>query len=725
VSVDLALLGRSALCAMLVALATFVLWRDRQAQINRMFVFLMFACVGWILCISTALNVTNTTLAVRLGQAAFAFASLIPFSLLCMFETFLRLSPDPRRGIATRVFGMLCLLFVTMAFSPWIVAGARGVAGRRDLIYGPLYPFFGVFFVLCFGFAVYTLCRGILLASGLVRLQLRYLLLGTLITGAGAVTTNLLIPLVWRTSHYSVIGPYFLLVFALFTTHTIIRHRLMDIRVVIGKGIVYGVASLITGILFIGLVRVARSGAWSYNETLPIGSAVVVAIIIAIVFEPLRTKIQNGINQYLYRRRYDYQRTMTESSGRLSSILDLHLVVTYLSKVVRETLTCETAVVYLRHERQEFFSPASDEAEPQKPENGSARRALPSNSDLVRWLDQTKGTLILGGRDTNDKMSMRAFEELRTLGGEIAIPMNEDRTLSGILVLGPKRSGDAYFAEDIDLLTTLVNQAAGAMRNARLYRQVQFVEAEKRQAERLAAIGGLAAGIAHEIKNPLVAIRTFAELLPERFVDEEFRTEFAAVVIREIDRIDGLVEKLRGLERPAQREFETLDLRGPIEEVLALLRAELEQRRTTVKTVYAGPLPLVEGQRDPLKQLFLNLCRNALDAMPNGGSLTIRLTRREVFGRETLAAEIIDSGIGIPRDLLGRVFDPFVTTKSGGSGLGLAICRGIADAHRARLHAENNEGEPGATLTVEFPIAGPVPATIDSVAHNSEQGRSG
>lgn len=719
--VDVALLGRFALCAVLFALATFVLWRDRRAQANRLFALLLVACIGWILSISTALIVDRRALAVPLGRAAFAFASVIPFALLCMFQAFHRVPADPRKNVATAVFGILCLFFVTTALSPWVVAGAHGGAGRRDLIYGPLYPFFGAFFVLCFSSAIYTLVRRISLASGLVRLQLRYLLLGAVITGAGAVTTNLVIPLVWRTSRYSAIGPYFLLVFAVFTTHAIIRHRLMDIKVVIGKGIVYGGASAITAMLFIGLVGVLRAETEYYDRSLPVGGAVVVAIVIAILFQPLKTRIQDSINRYLYRRSYDYQRTLREASGRLGSMLELQSLVTYLSAILRKTLASETVAVYLRHEGQNFFTLANAEAKNDTNDNGLAKSMLSADSVLVRWLERTQDIMVWGVRDAGEPMISGAFGELSALGGEIAAPIVEDGSLSGILVLGPKQSGDPYFPEDIDLLTTLVNQAASALRNARLYRQVQFVEAEKRQSERLAAIGALAAGIAHEIKNPLVAIKTFAELLPERFTEEEFRSQFAEVVINEISRIDGLVERLRGLESPTEKQFEPLDVRGPIEEVLALLRAEMEQRATTVKTVCDGQLPLVYGQRNQLKQLFLNLFRNALDAMRNGGELTIRLTTRELFGRGTLTAEIKDTGVGIPPDVLGRIFDPFVTTKARGSGLGLSICRGIADAHRATIRAENNGGGPGATLTVEFPVATTVAGTMRRVFGGSNR----
>src|SRR6185503_8848552 len=136
--------------------------------------------------------------------------------------------------------------------------------------------------------------------------------------------------------------------------------------------------------------------------------------------------------------------------------------------------------------------------------------------------------------------------------------------------------------------------------------RLKELEDDKRRAERLAAFGTLVSGIAHEIKNPLVAIRTFAELLPERFADTDFREDFSKVVINEIDRIDDLVGRLRGLVVPSLHQAPIADIREPIMDTLALLSGQLEQTRTTVRRAFLDPTPLVAVDPNQLKQLFLN-----------------------------------------------------------------------------------------------------------------------
>ena len=235
--------------------------------------------------------------------------------------------------------------------------------------------------------------------------------------------------------------------------------------------------------------------------------------------------------------------------------------------------------------------------------------------------------------------------------------------------------------------------------------RLKELEREKRRGERLAAFGAFASGIAHEIKNPLVAIRTFAELLPERFTDDEFRGEFSAVVLREIERIDHLVARLRGLAVPSHISFRNIDIIEPIEETLALLRAQFIQKHIRVARAYGASRTLVSGDADQLKQLFLNLFINALEAMDNQGELRIRLGDRATHDGRILLVEITDTGSGIPETLIGKIFDPFVTTKPKGSGLGLAICRGITDAHKATIRAANVDRGRGTAILIEFPTA--------------------
>jgi len=233
------------------------------------------------------------------------------------------------------------------------------------------------------------------------------------------------------------------------------------------------------------------------------------------------------------------------------------------------------------------------------------------------------------------------------------------------------------------------------------------LEAERRRVERLAYFEILASSIAHEIKNPVVAIKTFAQLIPRRRHDDRFVDEFSRVVTREVGRMERLVERLRTLSRPADRPKHRLDVRGPLSDAVEFLRPAFDEKRIRLGVVLGAEPRHVVGDAGELEQLFINLLMNACEATPPDGLVTVDITG----SAEHAIVAVADSGPGFPPELIDRAFDPFVTTKPRGFGLGLTISAGIAATHRAKLRAANRPAG-GALLTVEFPAAAPVEAAV-------------
>jgi two-component system sensor histidine kinase AtoS len=221
---------------------------------------------------------------------------------------------------------------------------------------------------------------------------------------------------------------------------------------------------------------------------------------------------------------------------------------------------------------------------------------------------------------------------------------------------------------------------------------VRELENRLRRSDRLAALGSLAAGLAHEIKNPLTSLLTFSRHLPRRFEDLQFRTKFQSVVPRELERINGIVERLLELARPTRLNFTAVRLPALLERAVELYAQEMETRGVVVAREYVRDLPVVWGDSESLYQALVNLVRNALDAMPSGGRLTLRAgwsdddhvvrpSRRPATGARRVRVEIEDAGMGIPPSDADRVFNPFFTTKDGGTGLGLALTHKIVEDH--------------------------------------------
>lgn len=244
--------------------------------------------------------------------------------------------------------------------------------------------------------------------------------------------------------------------------------------------------------------------------------------------------------------------------------------------------------------------------------------------------------------------------------------------------------------------------------------ELRKLEEQVRRTDRLSSLGTLSAGMAHEIKNPLVSIKTFTQLLPERYNDEDFRTTFFDLIGREIMRIDSIVNRLLRFARPAKASLILMDIQSVLRESLQLMQEQAKSRNVTLKTEFKADEVLIKGDSELLNQAFINFFLNAIEAMPSGGDLMVTTECLQpayatMFDSEHAAAEILniaitDTGIGMRPDDVKHVFDPFFTKKSNGTGLGLSVAHSILQEHNVAIHVESKLGE-GTTISLSFPVA--------------------
>lgn len=237
----------------------------------------------------------------------------------------------------------------------------------------------------------------------------------------------------------------------------------------------------------------------------------------------------------------------------------------------------------------------------------------------------------------------------------------------------------------------------GAVCMGRDVTAVRTMEEQVHRVEKLAAIAELAAGAAHEIRNPLTSIRGFIQLLQAR--QGEGQAEYYRIILGEIDRIDAIIHDLLLLARPSQLHRVPLSLSALLEEVLLLYQSEFQQHGIRVETAVDPALGAVELDPKMIRQLLWNLLINAVQAMPQGGLLTLDATPGEA---DLVRLVVSDTGMGIAPENLKRLFDPFFTTKEEGTGLGLALCHSIVQAHGGEIQVESQEGG-GTTFTIMLP----------------------
>ena len=310
-------------------------------------------------------------------------------------------------------------------------------------------------------------------------------------------------------------------------------------------------------------------------------------------------------------------------------------------------------------------------------------RKITNLPDALR--DIVGETISSGERQENREIVLRAGDKSNILRASSSLFHGQDGTTLGALMV-------------LTDITTL-----------------KRLEMQIRRSDRLASLGTLSAGMAHEIKNPLVSIKTFAQLLPERYQDSDFRETFFSLIGHEVDRIDSLVNQLLRFARPAKPLLKPMHVHEILEKTLLLVGHRLYQKDVKLTRSWHAEVDTIHADSDQIEQVFLNFFLNALDAMKSGGALTVAteigsteiwptaLPGDPVDVREILRITVRDDGCGIKPEDVGHVFDPFFTTKDYGTGLGLSVVHGIVQEHGGQIEVES-ELDRGTSFHILLPL---------------------
>jgi signal transduction histidine kinase len=623
-------------------------------------------------------------------------AVLLPQLALHLFESMI----PHDAGRKSRLLRWAALLAVPMALLV-LLTTPRGFAWVRTVV------FFYVFVLLTAG--LYELGqRGQQSPSRATQRRVRFLVvIGAL---AGLATT---LDFAWFMGFTGLspppVGALLSIVF-LFVLAQALRHeRLLDMYEMLARLLVAtAVAFLIAFIFYVLLTFIGTFNTMYLN-------AVLAAIVVLVVFDPLRDRVEEQIQKLFFRERFDLETAMAEARRRLVHTLEVDEMGAIVMAALERSRRVTAAALYIRDQDAAGFDRlvTLGERVPARIEMATARALLDRLEQGPLLLEEVERDVrerrARGERSDAGDAVLAAAGVLGRLQSSVVIGIHaQGAELVGLLVAADDRVRDAFSLEEAQLLAAVAAQVGVVVENSRAYEQMK-------ERDRLAVLGQMAAGLAHEIRNPLGAIKGAAQLLadPEHetpHVDPASR-EFLGIILEEVERLDRVVGSVLDLARPRQGAVVPADLNAIVRRTLQVLSSE-QQDGLTVDVNLDPDLPRVAIDPEQLRQVLMNLMRNAVQAMKGRGMVSVGSRVR--FGRGTRGGQrseepfveltVTDNGPGISQQVLENIFLPFFTTKDRGTGLGLAISQRIVQNAGGRIEVRSYEGK-GSTFAVVLPAA--------------------
>src|SRR5205807_3251929 len=515
-------------------------------------------------------------------------------------------------------------------------------------------------------------------------------------------------------------------IYLYFLSQTIQRHRLLDLNELLGKIVVLASVGVVLTLVYGVLVR------WTGTTGLFLFNSMVASFVILILFEPLKTKVEEKVLSIFFAERFQFVQALAALRQRTAGVIDVRELGQVVLDGFYETRRVTHASIYLLADdglgfrRLDYRGPA-----PTPYIDAATVRALVQSAQggqkaqLVELVERRLAEVrqLLPESETESSALSEERARLSEIGAAMAamragvtIPLVASQRVVGFLCVLDDRVPEAFASDELAAMLDIGEQAAITIENSRLYEKMK-------ERDRLAALGEMAAGLAHEIRNPLGAIKGAAQYLdPTQLQGGD--GEILQIIVEEVNRLDGVVAQFLDYSRPmspgATDKLTPTDLNDVLARTIKLIESSLPPN-VVLETSFEPELPRILGDAEQLKQVFINLALNAVQAMPDGGRLAVRTRRPRQplelglsdasprYAADQVEVRFADTGAGIPEEAKDRIFIPFYTTKSKGTGLGLAISQRIVKAHGGSIEVQSRLGE-GSEFILRFPSANAVDA---------------
>ncbi|MDD5504311.1 MAG: ATP-binding protein [Candidatus Omnitrophica bacterium] len=482
-------------------------------------------------------------------------------------------------------------------------------------------------------------------------------------------------------------------------SYAILRHKLMDIEVIIKKTLVFaGLFGFVFGVIVVVAILTQEFIA-AFLPHSRFLSLAISAVIIVLLHQPIYGLLVNLTNKYLFQKKYDARKIFHDFSNEALTILNLDRLCRITIETLVTNLYLENCAIFLLS-RDETFYEIYDSSEGNR--RGSV---LKRDGCIINYFKITQAPVIYNSYTRELQASDEIKKEMLSIQSQLCIPLTIHNDIVGVLSLGPKKSDQPYTFDDIDILSTLAKALSIAISNARLFAQAA-------QYEKLATIGTLASGINHEVCNPLnnmsMRMQIFMADLERGVYKDKTQDEILSDVkdvlnrsITQIHKVADITCKLSGFAKPTKTVLsKKVNVAQSVNAALDILGHKLTLDKIKTSKNIPENLPDILADEDQMQQIFFNLIRNAAQAIKEEGEIAINA--KEDSGK--IKVEVSDTGCGIPEDKIKKIFEPFYTTKSDGNGYGLSIVREVVWRNKGEIRVESKVGK-GTVFYLEFPKA--------------------
>ncbi|MFH0985264.1 MAG: ATP-binding protein [Candidatus Omnitrophota bacterium] len=712
----------------------FVIRQSHRNLKNITYFFFSLSVAVWSFAYFLWQNASDYQTALFYSRGLMVGASFIPIFYLHHILVFLNQVNSRKKILRWSYFFAICS--AVLCFTPLFVSGVSPKLGFKfwpdpGLLFHP-FLFFWVGLVIYGTVLIYQEFRK---SSGMVRNQMRYILLATAIGWIGGATNYIL----WYGIPIPPVGNILVSGYVGIAAYVIIKYRLMDVRLAVTRtGIFVLIYCVIIGIpaFLIFQMRSLLERQLGINWwLLPAGLFSLLSFVGPFIY----MTVQRRAEAVLLREQKAYQQTLLQASRGMTLIKDLSRLLRLMVHILTKTIRITHARIFLwDREGKQFICKAA---------RGDHRRQgsdiVSEATDLIQRMQDTKEPLILEEIRAQGAASLEipdeVIREMERLDAAVVVPSFVQERLLGFVVLGDKKSKRLYTESDLDTLTTLANQAALAIENCVFLTEFEQQQAHFFQAAKMADLGTMAAGIAHQINNRFCVIKLGVESaqlkeikkLTKFFQEHDFKDEQGMAetlaklcerVAKSSDHGSEIVRRLLSFSRLSEG-FRPVLIRELATSCIRLWECKRSLSEIDFYEEIPDGLPKVHGNFSELEEILFNLLDNAFDAItmkreawtlgtlekpvdPEKGR--IALSAKEAFRNKKRCVEIIvtDNGLGMSEADKQKVFVPFFTTKATavkGTGLGLYVIRKMVDAHHGDIELESVRGQ-GTTFRVFIPI---------------------